>query len=131
MAHVRRRDFPLNLLCEILAAPLYFHPALVLIRRRVRHTREEACDALVASCLMDGPRHAGALVALARAFQAAPRPAAALALFDGDCLEDRVMKVLRPSSRPPIANRALVAASAIHLVLPLGRAARGAVSPDP
>lgn len=131
MAHVRRRDFLLNLLCELLAAPLFFHPALAWIRRRVRHTREEACDALVTSGLMDGPRYAGALVAVARAFQSARHPAAALALFDDDSLEDRVMKVLHPSSRSVSASRAAVVLAAIVLALASGLASAGAVSVAP
>ena len=45
MAHVRRHDFTINALLEVIALPLYFHPAAMLLRRELAELREIACDA--------------------------------------------------------------------------------------
>ena len=45
MAHVRRHDFTTNALLEVIALPLYFHPAAMFLRRELAELREIACDA--------------------------------------------------------------------------------------
>src|SRR5262249_27005253 len=48
MAHIRRHDFLLNLVYEVLSLPLCIHPATVLIKSRIAQTRELACDEMAA-----------------------------------------------------------------------------------
>jgi beta-lactamase regulating signal transducer with metallopeptidase domain len=43
-AHVRRNDYLLHVLLELIALPLYFHPAAIALRRAIAHAREMACD---------------------------------------------------------------------------------------
>jgi beta-lactamase regulating signal transducer with metallopeptidase domain len=42
--HVRRRDFEVNALLQLIALPLWFHPIVVLLRREIAELRELACD---------------------------------------------------------------------------------------
>ncbi len=65
LVHVRRRDFLLNLIYEIIFLPLSFHPAAALMRRRITQTRELRCDELVAELLLHPEVYARSLVQLA------------------------------------------------------------------
>jgi beta-lactamase regulating signal transducer with metallopeptidase domain len=65
MAHIRRRDYGLNLLYELALLPLAWHPAARILRQKIDQTREMACDEMVAEKLLDGPRYARSLVAIA------------------------------------------------------------------
>ncbi len=104
MAHVRRHDFLLNLLAEILVLPLAFHPGAIFLKRRIDQTRELACDELAAASLESPATYARSLVSMARKI-AAPVPAAAasvgytLGVQDADILEERVMKLLDKKAR--------------------------------
>jgi len=75
-AHIRRRDYLVHLAIEIVSLPLAFHPAIVLLRRRIGELREMACDAIAAS---DRPGYARALVAIA-SLARTHAPAGALAM---------------------------------------------------
>jgi len=48
LAHIRRHDFLLNLVYELLILPISFHPAAALIKARIDQTRELACDEIAA-----------------------------------------------------------------------------------
>ena len=48
LAHVRRRDYLVNLMCQIAALPAGWHPAVYGIQQRIRRTREMLCDAIAA-----------------------------------------------------------------------------------
>ncbi len=104
MAHVRRHDFLLNLLAEVLVLPLAFHPGAIFLKRRIDQTRELACDELAAASLESPAIYAHSLVSMARKI-AAPVPAAAaavgytLGVQDADILEERVMKLLDKKPR--------------------------------
>jgi beta-lactamase regulating signal transducer with metallopeptidase domain len=65
LIHVRRRDYALNFIYELLYLPLLFHPAAALIRRRIRQTRELSCDELVAERVLNAEIYARSLVKLA------------------------------------------------------------------
>jgi beta-lactamase regulating signal transducer with metallopeptidase domain len=122
MAHVRRRDFAWNLGCELLALPLAFHPAVALIRRRIRATREQACDELAAAVL-GAKDYARALVALGRSVESGAPTAYAVGMLDKNSFEERVMRLLESrSSLGPTASRALVAAGGLVLALGAGMA---------
>ena len=66
MAHLRRGDSWLNLVCEILALPIAFHPAAGWIMRQIRASREEACDDLVSDLLLRPLDYARSLVKMGR-----------------------------------------------------------------
>ena len=53
MACVARRDFLSNLICELIALPISFHPLTFLIKKQIDRTRELACDELVTSRVLE------------------------------------------------------------------------------
>jgi bla regulator protein blaR1 len=104
LVHVLRRDYLLNLLYELIALPLAFHPATALLKRRIRETRELGCDELVTDRLLEPAAYAPSLVQLAGAAITAGRPTATITvgIADADILEERVMTIL---NRPKISLR--------------------------
>ena len=117
MAHVRRGDFALNLALELLHLPVSFHPAVCLMMRRVRETREIACDEeVVAARLVEPKTYARALVRLAGEMSGPARPANTLGVFDADNLEERIMRLVDKKARAgSFARRAVALASAVAL----------------
>src|SRR5262249_27702213 len=71
LAHLRRFDFPVNLLLSAVEAALFYHPAARWIARRVRDEREHAADDLAAP-LFGRARYARALFELESVRSAAP-----------------------------------------------------------
>ncbi|MGA9355612.1 MAG: M56 family metallopeptidase [Terriglobales bacterium] len=102
LAHIRRYDFLLNLVYELLILPISFHPAAALIKARIDQTRELACDEIAAECLSTRTQYARSLLSIAQSMAANQRPATAgyaLGLFDTNTLEDRIMNVLAKANR--------------------------------
>ncbi len=101
MAHIRRRDYLLNLVCEFLFLPLAFHPAAWLLKRRIDETRELACDEAAVG-LLSNSVYARSLVNLAHSIAPlalASRPRYTLGVFDANILEVRIMRLLDKQSR--------------------------------
>jgi beta-lactamase regulating signal transducer with metallopeptidase domain len=99
-AHVVRRDYAVNLACEVLTLPVSWHPALIALKGGVRRSRELACDAMAAASMTSEQAYAKCLLSLARALGANPpaRDAALLVgLFGRTDLEDRVMHLMNPA----------------------------------
>jgi len=102
LAHIRRRDFGLNLLYEVASLPICFHPLSLLIRARLAQTREMACDEMAAALLPSVTDYARSLVRLAQTmFAAAPSATTsyAMGLFDTRALEERIMNILDTGKR--------------------------------
>lgn len=95
MAHIARRDFAWNIVCELLAAPISFHPATFWLRRQIDRTRELACDDLVAARLLDPRVYAQSILDIASTLTVVPRPGYTLGVFDGDILEERIRRLVR------------------------------------
>jgi hypothetical protein len=113
MAHIRRRDFGWNLLCELLWTPLSWNPAAGILRQRIRASRELACDELVAGQVVDAPTYARALVSLARSLASSRPPAYALGILDSDILEQRVRRLVEKRAAPARKLLFVLAASAL------------------
>jgi len=135
MAHIRRNDFLLNLVYEVLSLPLWIHPATALIKSRIAQTRELACDEMAAGLLPSGKEYARSLLQIAQNIVAgapAAKSSYAMGLFDTHVLEERIMNILR---MPGIARRGsrvrmLVVCSAIAAVSVLSSAFSLHVSAD-
>lgn len=123
LAHIRRRDYALNLLCEILMLPLAFHPLVPALKRRIGRTREIACDEMVAAHLLDRRRCARALLGLARSITSASGPAHALGVLDAGILEERIMRLIDTTRRPGAPTARLVLAAACALLVGIGTVA--------
>ncbi|HEY2291178.1 MAG TPA: M56 family metallopeptidase [Thermoanaerobaculia bacterium] len=115
MAHVRRRDYAISLLCEALLLPIAFHPAARLLRRRLTETREMACDEEVVNGLVRRQTYARSLLALAAAGAGLPRPSTTLGALDAHTLEVRMKRIL--DSRPRTGSRPARAALGAALLL--------------
>jgi len=105
MAHIRRNDFALNLLYELISVPLCFHPAAALVKTRIAQTRELACDEMAIRLLPSGKQYARSLLHIAQTMFAAASSAKsnyAMGLFDTQAFEERIMNIL---GMPQIAGR--------------------------
>jgi beta-lactamase regulating signal transducer with metallopeptidase domain len=112
LAHVRRRDYAVHVLCELLLLPIAFHPAVRRLRRRVAETREMACDEAVVESLVRPCAYARSLLSLAASAARLPRPSTTLGVLDAQTLEVRMKRILdnRPRIGPARARAALGAA---------------------
>lgn len=113
MAHIRRRDYAVHLLCEILLLPVAFHPAVRPLRRRLAESRETACDEAAVERLI-GPRaYARSLLSMASTLAGRSRPACTLGALDADLLEVRMRRLTdaapRLGARPARTRLALAA----------------------
>jgi len=112
-AHMRRRDFAKNLLYELIALPIAWHPFLWLTRLRIAESREMVCDELAAHATHGTTRYAHSLLRLAASFPR-PTPAATLhtiGILDANILERRVMKLTRNRPITAASRRAAIVAA--------------------
>lgn len=109
MAHVRRHDFAWNAAAELVSVPVAFHPATAWLLRRLRQSRELACDALVAERVLEPRAYARSLASLARVM--APAPALTLGVADAGILEERVMSLITGRARRRAGVLSTVAAA--------------------
>ena len=125
LVHVRRRDYLLNLIYEIIFLPLSFHPAAALMRRRITQTRELRCDELVAELLLHPEVYARSLVQLAGSAMPFARRArtVTVGIADADILEVRIMSLLKRTKLHAGRRRFLLIAAALLLVIPCAAAA--------
>lgn len=94
IAHIRRRDYAMNLLCEAAALPLRWHPAIHGVERRIRATREMACDDMAARTMQSETLYATCLLSLAQSMVGAPtQRSLAPGLFNGNVMEERIMRL--------------------------------------
>jgi len=90
--HIRRRDFPVHILCELISLPVAWHPGIGYLMSKISQTRELACDEYAAARLGKRLSYANTLLRLASLCLRVSRGSAAgLGIFDGDNLEDRIM----------------------------------------
>ncbi|HEY0759445.1 MAG TPA: M56 family metallopeptidase [Acidisarcina sp.] len=66
LGHVRRRDYLVNLICQISALPIFYHPATGVLHRGLRQTREMLCDDLAAERMHSARRYSDSLMSLAQ-----------------------------------------------------------------
>ncbi len=99
MAHVKRRDFLSNLICELVALPISFHPLTFLIKRQIDRARELACDELVTTHVLAPNVYARSLLWAADVSREYPSDAFVLSIFDGRILEERIVRVMRSNRR--------------------------------
>jgi TonB family protein len=116
-AHIRRRDFAKNLIYECVAAAVAYHPACWLMRRRIAETRELVCDEMAAGATGDRPEYAASLLRLARSMAVPSQASQAIGVFDGNILEERIMRLTMDVPKVTRARRiAMVAVAACALL---------------
>lgn len=125
-AHIRRRDFLVNIVLELIALPIAFHPAVWLLRRRLALTRELACDEQVTPALVPPRAYARALVDIAALACGASGPMVSLTMAGSD-FEQRIRRIVRRPSMK--TSRILIAAAWAALIAAGAAAAAIAVRP--
>lgn len=102
MAHVRRWDYPVNLLQLLVEALLFFNPFVWWLSRQARVEREACCDALAVGTGVDRAEYSRVLLRLLEMLVPhAPPTTLAMAGSDGSLL-DRVRRLLVPQYRPQL-----------------------------
>ncbi|MDQ3063123.1 MAG: M56 family metallopeptidase [Acidobacteriota bacterium] len=98
IAHIKRKDFTLNLVYELLFLLISFHPAAALIKNRINETREIACDEMVAARLINGSVYARSLVNLADLLAKSHQATFMMGMMNSDILEKRIKKLVTGES---------------------------------
>jgi GWxTD domain-containing protein len=93
LAHIRRRDYLVNVLERLAEGLLFYHPAVWWISRVIRSERENCCDDVVVSIQGRAPEYAAALVSLEQKRCSFRQPAVAAS---GGNLVTRVHRLLHP-----------------------------------
>ena len=106
LAHVRRRDYLVNLLQTAVETLLFYHPAVFWVSRRMRIEREHCCDDLAVAACGNPVRYARALADLQG--MCADAPALAMAATGGSLFE-RVARLVGPPAHSSRASRGLAA----------------------
>jgi TonB family protein len=128
-AHIRRRDFAKNLIYECVAAAVAYHPACWLMRRRIAETRELVCDEMAAGAAGDRAEYAASLLRLATSMAVPSQASQAIGVFDGNILEERIMRLTMDVPKVTRARRIAMAAVATCALLG-GAATAAALSFD-
>ena len=106
-AHIRRRDFLIHIMCEVLSLPVAWHPGIRYLMSKISQARELACDDYAAVQLGKRRLYARTLLRLASLCLHAPNgTAVGLGIFDGDNLEVRIMRLTE--KRNPITRTGLI-----------------------
>lgn len=97
LAHIHRRDFAKNVLYELIALPLSYHPAARWVKAQIRQSRELVCDAMAAEFVTTREDYARSLLRLASLMleRAPAHPIHAIGIFDANILERRVMSLMK------------------------------------
>jgi len=99
LAHIRRHDYLLNLLQNIIESLFYFNPAVWYISAIIRREREHSCDDLAVQVCGNSLIYAKALVHIQELNRPAPRLAMALFRKKGALLL-RIQRILQPTIQP-------------------------------
>lgn len=117
LAHVRRLDWPVQILGEIACAVSWFNPLAWLARAGLRRESERACDDLVLACGVSASVYGHELAAIARLHHRSAHPAGAMPMARASSLERRIVAMLDPvlDRRPP-TRRAILGCAALAVV---------------
>jgi uncharacterized protein (TIGR03435 family) len=127
LAHIRRHDFPVNLLQIFAETILFYHPAVWWLSARIRAERELCCDGIALSVCGDAVSYAEALVELESRRSVAPsHPHSRLAVAaTGGTLMTRVRRLLGvPGDDRPRSFGTMVIVGVIALVICVAGASR-------
>jgi len=119
LAHIQRRDYLVNVVCQVAALPLAWHPIVDWIQQRIHMTREMVCDAMAAQEMKSHLGYAKCLLALAHSMLGGRGMAAQaqfLGLFGNHTLEERVMRLMDTTTMSVRAKRARVVSGAAMMI---------------
>jgi beta-lactamase regulating signal transducer with metallopeptidase domain len=112
LAHIKRRDYLMNVVCQVAALPMVWHPVVYEVQQRIRLTREMVCDAMAAQEMKSQIGYAKCLLALAHSMlggRSMAGQAQFLGLFSNNTVEERVMRLMETTTMSLRARVARVA----------------------
>ncbi|VTS02816.1 Peptidase M56 BlaR1 OS=Emticicia oligotrophica (strain DSM 17448 / GPTSA100-15) GN=Emtol_2757 PE=4 SV=1: Peptidase_M56 [Gemmata massiliana] len=101
LAHLRRRDHLTRLFADVVAACLFWNPAVWWVRGQMNRVSEFACDDWVIRSGKSPVDFAHALLCVRQVALGAPAPPALALISRRNTLKDRVLRLLRVSEPPP------------------------------
>jgi hypothetical protein len=114
LAHIRRGDWLVQLMAEVLRSVYWFNPVVWISCWRLRLESEQACDDAVLEMGVEGGAYATELIDLARAFKSRQMFLPAAAIARSSSLERRVRAMLNVRlNREPITRRMSIAAAVL------------------
>ena len=119
LAHIQRRDYLVNVVCQVAALPLAWHPVVDWVQQRIHMTREMVCDAMAAQEMKSHLGYAKCLLALAHSMLGGRGMAAQaqfLGLFGNHTLEERVMRLMDTTTMSVRAKTARVVSGAAMMI---------------
>jgi beta-lactamase regulating signal transducer with metallopeptidase domain len=120
LAHVKRRDYMVNLICQVVALPVVWHPATYAVQQRIRRTREMVCDAMAAREMQSEIGYARCLLAMARSMlggDCMAEQAEGLGLFGNNILEERVMRLMETKTAMSVRTKVARAAGGATMMI--------------
>lgn len=114
IAHIRRHDYIVNLIQNIIETILFYHPAVWWVSRQIRNERENCCDDLVVAILNDRVIYARALASIADSQTASAQFGLSA---NGGQLSSRVERILKPKSLGYTRSNWLTGVLIISIVL--------------
>jgi beta-lactamase regulating signal transducer with metallopeptidase domain len=119
MAHIQRRDYLVNLACQVAALPLAWYPVVDWVQQRIHMTREMVCDAMAAEEMKSHLGYAKCLLALAHSMlgeRGVAAQAQFMGLFGNHTLEERVMRLMDTTTMSVRAKAARVVSGAAMMI---------------
>lgn len=125
LAHIRRRDFGVNLMLEFCTAFCVFHPLVWFLRKRLNLYREAACDEMVTAHLIDPLTFAQSLIVVADTLSS--RHVLTPGMFHSNTLEERIMSLTHSVDQTGKPNVSLFQRLSFGLIVSCGIAAFGLI----
>ena len=133
LAHVKRRDYLVNMVCQVAGLPVVWHPAAQWVQGRVQRSREMVCDAMAAEEMESEMGYARCLLSLAKdalARQTFGQEMAGMGLFGSNVLEERVMRLMETKQAMTVRTKLVrVASGATAMLLAMAVAVTFHVTP--
>ena len=132
LAHIKRQDYLMNIVCQLAALPLAWHPVVHEVQQRIRMTREMVCDAMAAEEMKSHLGYAKCLLALANSVLGSRKIAGEaefIGLFGRNTLEERVMRLMDETKMTMRARVARAATGAAMMIATGSLAAAFHVTP--
>ncbi|HET9942179.1 MAG TPA: M56 family metallopeptidase, partial [Terriglobia bacterium] len=125
LAHVRRKDWLVQMAAEALRAFYWFNPLCWIACEALVQESEQACDDIALNCGITGPDYAQQLLALAVALRQQPSTlSASTSMAKPSTLERRFTALLNPRE-----NRRSVSFAALTLTIVAAVAVAGSIAP--
>ena len=118
LAHIRRHDWPVQIVAETLRAILWFNPLVWVVCRRLRRESEQACDDEVLGMGVGERDYAAHLLALAKQCRRpGPTWASAIPMAHPSTLERRIAAMLNSQLDRQTPSRRTIAILAVGMLL--------------